>query len=116
MGRVHGEDEIIDVNVLYDNNDQIDNEQGRFVQAEEAQTVIISDVEPAKNVDLAGPSHKDPVPLTSDFDAGPGDDEENEKMKADGKPSKKKKKKKKRPSSDIKGQTQEEKEAARQKK
>ena len=40
------EDEIVDVNVLYDNNDQIDNEQGRFVQAEEAQTVIISDVEP----------------------------------------------------------------------
>ena len=31
-------------------------------------------------MDLAGPSHKDPVPLTSDFDAGPGDDEENEKV------------------------------------
>ena len=31
-------------------------------------------------MDLAGTSHKDPVPLTSDFDAGPGDDEENEKV------------------------------------
>ena len=50
------EDGIIDVNVLYDNNDQIDNEQGRFVQAEEAQTVIISDVDPGFKLLKSGKS------------------------------------------------------------